>query len=114
MDEYLRFERAIFCSSNCNFLRFYAHNLSLLLIFFFIYIFILNNVFTNYHIKVKYLPSKFNVMFKFNYSKHNPRGLIFGGWVYTWKEFPFQKLVPKRRGAYTRWGLLSKIYGLYA
>ena len=31
MDEYLRFENAIFCSSNCNFLRFSAHNLSLLL-----------------------------------------------------------------------------------
>ena len=34
MDEYLRFENAIFCSSNCKFLRFSAHNLSLLLIFF--------------------------------------------------------------------------------
>ena len=33
MDEYLRFENAIFCSSNCNFFRFSAHNLSLLLIF---------------------------------------------------------------------------------
>ena len=27
MDEYLRFENAIFCSSNCNFLKFSAHNL---------------------------------------------------------------------------------------
>ena len=34
MDEYLRFENAIFCSSNCNCLRFSAHNLSLLLFFF--------------------------------------------------------------------------------
>ena len=33
MDEYLRFENAFFCSSNCNFLRFSAHNLSLLLNF---------------------------------------------------------------------------------
>ena len=33
MDECLLFENAIFCSSNCNFLRFSAHNLSLLLIF---------------------------------------------------------------------------------
>ena len=33
MDEYLRFENAIFCSSNFNFFRFSAHNLSLLLIF---------------------------------------------------------------------------------
>ena len=33
MDEYLRFENAIFCSSNCNVFRFSAHNLSLLLIF---------------------------------------------------------------------------------
>ena len=28
---------------------------------------------------IKYLPPKFNVMFKFNYSKYNPRGLIFSG-----------------------------------
>ena len=34
MDEYLRFENAIFCSSNCNFLRFSAHNLSLLMFLF--------------------------------------------------------------------------------
>ena len=28
---------------------------------------------------IKCLPLKFNVMFKFNYSKYNPPGLIFGG-----------------------------------
>ena len=44
MDEYLRFENAIFCSSNCNFLTFSAHNLSLLLIFKLFFIF--NNVLT--------------------------------------------------------------------
>ena len=33
MDEDLRFENAIFCSSNCNFFKFPAHNVSLLLIF---------------------------------------------------------------------------------
>ena len=27
MDEYLRLENVIFCSSDCNFLRFSAHNL---------------------------------------------------------------------------------------
>ena len=32
MDKYLRFENAIFCSSNCNFLKFSAHNMSLLVI----------------------------------------------------------------------------------
>ena len=37
MDEYLHFEGAIFCSSNCNFLRFSAHNLSLLLNFLLLY-----------------------------------------------------------------------------
>ena len=37
MDEYLRFENAIFCSSNCNFFRFSAHNLSLLLFFFYFF-----------------------------------------------------------------------------
>ena len=33
MDEYLRLENVIFCSSNCNFFNFSAHDLSLLLIF---------------------------------------------------------------------------------
>ena len=33
MEEYLRFENAIFCSSNCNFMKLSAHNMSLLLIF---------------------------------------------------------------------------------
>ena len=42
MDEDLRFENAIFCPSNCNFLKFPAH-VSLLLIF---SLFIFNNVFT--------------------------------------------------------------------
>ena len=34
MDKHLHFENAIFCLSNCNFLRFSTHNLSLLLIFY--------------------------------------------------------------------------------
>ena len=68
-----------------------------------------------------YLPPKFNVMFKFNYSKYNPRGLNFflfyffffgGGGLIPGKSFPFQKLVPKRPGAYTRWGLLSEFYAM--
>ena len=32
MDEDLRFENATFCSSNCMFLKFFAQNMSLLLI----------------------------------------------------------------------------------
>ena len=36
MDDYLHFENVIFCSSNCNFLRFSAQNLSLLLNFHFL------------------------------------------------------------------------------
>ena len=43
----------------------------------------------------KILTPKFNVMFKLNYSKYNPRGLIFGGLIHG-RSFPFQKLVPKR------------------
>ena len=43
MDEYLRFENAIFCSSNCNYWRFFVQNLPLLLFFF---TFIFNNVLT--------------------------------------------------------------------
>ena len=45
MDEYLRFENAIFCSSNCNFLTFSSRNMSLLLIFF--HFFSFNNALTN-------------------------------------------------------------------
>ena len=41
MDEYLLFENASFCSSNSNFLRFSAHDLSLLLIFTFTFVEIL-------------------------------------------------------------------------
>ena len=44
MEEYLRFENAIFCSCKCNFLKFSAHNMSLLLIFFSLFYF--NNVLT--------------------------------------------------------------------
>ena len=44
MDEYLRFENTTFCSSNYNFLKFSAHNMSLLLIFSLFFIF--NNVLT--------------------------------------------------------------------
>ena len=71
-------------------------------------------------------------MFKFNYSKYNPEGLVFGGlflgayfWglifggLFLWglllvhgSCFPFQKLVPKHNRAYTRWGLLSEFYGI--
>ena len=38
----MRFENAIFCSSNCNFLRFSVHNLSLLLILFKTFLEVLN------------------------------------------------------------------------
>ena len=44
MDKYLRFENAIFCSSNCNILIFSAKNMSLLPIFSFFKIF--NNLLT--------------------------------------------------------------------
>ena len=45
MDECLRFENATFCISNCNFFRFSAHKLSLLLSFSLFFIF--NNVLTS-------------------------------------------------------------------
>ena len=108
MDEYLPFENTIFCSSNCNFLRFSAHNLSLLLNFS-LFLFLINKCTYNcqYHIVelIKYLPPKFNVMFKFTYSKYNPWALIFRGGAYTWKKFSLSKV------SYTRWGLLLEFYG---
>ena len=95
-------------------MKFSARSLSLLLIFL---LFVFNNVLATVNTHnvylIKYLPPKFNVMFKFNYSKYNPRrGLIFGGGAYTWKKFPFQKLIPKHTGAYIQWGLLSEFYGI--
>ena len=41
-----------------------------------------------------------------------PGGLFSGGLVHG-RSFPFQKLVSKRPGAYTRWGLLSEFYGIF-
>ena len=113
MDEYLRFENAIFCSSNCSFLRFSAHNLSLLLFFFFTFLFLIMYLQLSipHCIVNKYLPPKFNVMFKFNYSNYNPPGAYFRGGLIHGRSFSFQKLVPKRPVAYTRWGLLSEFYG---
>ena len=100
-----------FCSSKCNFLKFSAYNMSLLLIFL-IFIFLIM------YLQLSILPTfaiailqktigyqiqcsvfgilpfspTFNLLFKFNDFKYNPQGLIFGGgggggWAYTWKEF---------------------------
>ena len=41
-----------------------------------------------------------------------PRGLILGGGVIHGRNFPFQKLVSKRPGTYTQWGLLLDLYGI--
>ena len=56
-------------------------------------------------------------MFEFSYSKYNSRGLYLGrgegegGFIHG-RSFPFQKVVPKRPGAYTQWGLLLEFYGI--
>ena len=100
-----------------------AHNLFLLL--FFLLLFVFNNtdiVITilqktiGYQIQfsvfgILHFSPKFNVMCKFNCSKYSLRGHIFGGGFIHGRSFPFQKLVPKRPGAYTQWGLLSEFYG---
>ena len=93
MDEYLRFENAIFCSSSCN--SFIFNNVLTTVNTTDIrnYNFTKNHWISNPVISVRYFafPPKFNVLFKFNYSKYNPRGLIFGG-AYTWKEFSISKV----------------------
>ena len=58
MDEYLRFENAIFRSSSCDFLRFSAHNLSLLLIFFLLF-----ETFCDSHCENK-LPDTYCIVYK--------------------------------------------------
>ena len=61
-------------------------------------------------------PPKFNVKFNFNYSKYNPQGAYTrgggGGGVIHGRNFPFQKLVSKCPGTYTRWGLLLDLYSI--
>ena len=39
-------------------------------------------------------------------------GGLFSGELIHGRSFPFQKLVPKRPRAYTRWDLLSEFYGM--
>ena len=113
MDEYLHFVNAIFCSSNCNFVKFSAHNMFLLLIFSLLFIIIYLQLSIPHCIVNKILNPKFNIISKFNYSKYNHRGLIFGGvggvGLIHGRSFPFQKLVPKRPWAYTRWGSIIRI-----
>ena len=78
MDKYLRFQNTIFCASNCNFLRFSAQYLSLLLTFSLFLLLITYLQLSIPHCIVNKIPTpQFNVMFKFNYSKYNPRGPIF-------------------------------------
>ena len=81
-----------------------AHNLSLLL--FFLLLFVFNNTdieitilqkTIGYQIQclvfgISHFSPKFNVMCKFNCSKYNLRGLVFGGGGYTWKEFSVSKV----------------------
>ena len=96
MDECLRFQNAIFCSSNCIFFRFSAHNLSLLLIFYFFRSSVIRTV------NINYLAPKFNVMFRFNYLKYNPRGL------YMERIFRFKSWFLNAPGLYTE-GLIMGI-----
>ena len=92
MDEYLRFENTTFCSSNYNFLKFSAHNMSLLLIFsLFLFLIMYLQLSIPHCIVNKISPPKFNVMFKFNYSKYKP-GAYFRGGAYTWKKFSVSKV----------------------
>ena len=93
MDKYLGFENAIFYSSNCNFLRFSAHNLFLLLNFSLFLFLIMYLQLSIPHCIVTEIPTPLvqrYVYSKFN-SKYNPRGLIFGG-ACTWKEFSISKV----------------------
>ena len=115
MDEYLRFEKLMLFFFQV-IVIFWDFLLTTYVYYWILHFFIFNNVLTTVNTTLyttKYLPPKFNVMFKFNYSKYNPRGLNFGE-AYSWKELKilFQKLVPKCPRAYTQWGLLSEFYGM--
>ena len=106
------------------FLKFSDHNLSLLLIFF--YFFIFNNVLTTVNTTDIYNFTKnrwiSNPFFSVQYFAFPPSstfclnliipnitpGGLFSGVLIHGRSFLFQKLVPKRPRAYTRWGLLSE------
>ena len=139
MDEYLRFENAIFCSSNYNFLKFSAHNLSLLLIFltFLLLIMYLQlSIYTTdiykkktigYQIQcsecsvLRFSPLSSTLCSNLIIPNITPGGFFGGGGggqggggLIHGRSFPFQKLVLNAPGLiqYTRWGLLSEFYGI--
>ena len=96
MDEYLRLENAIFCSSNCKY--FWDFLLTICFYYWFLYLFIFNNVLATVNTTIKYLLPKFDVIFTFNYSKYWTPGGLFSGELIHGRSFPFRKLVPKLPG----------------
>ena len=114
MDEYLRFENIIFVQVIVMFLDFLLTTCLYYRYFFtFVYLFVITVLqkTIGYQIQcsvfgISHFPSKSNVMLELSYSKYNPRDLFSGGLIHG-RSFPFQKLVPKCLGAYTRWSLYT-------
>ena len=72
------------------------------------------NIYGNVGIKyiIKYVPLSSTLCLNLIIPNTTPRGLFSGGLIHG-RSFPFQKLVPKRPGVYTRWGLLSEFYCMF-
>ena len=59
-----------------------------------------------------YLPLSSTLCLNLIIPNITPRGLFSRGGLIHGRSFLFQKLVPKRPGAYKQWGLLSEFYGI--
>ena len=130
MDEYLCFENSLFCSGNCTFLKFSAHNLSLLLIYFTFLLLIMYlqlSILLTLHLQYYKKNVGYQIQCSmFSFSLFHPSSMLclnliipnittrglFSGVLIHGRSFPFQKLVPKRPRTYTRLGLLSEFYGI--
>ena len=92
MDEYLRFENAIFCSSNCNFFKIFCSQHLFITGFYF---------YDALHLQLSIprcgISLSLTLCLNLIIPNITPGGLFSGGLIHG-RNFPFQKLVPKRPG----------------
>ena len=118
MDEYLRCESPIFCLSNCNIFEILCSQPVFITEFFTFFLFLIMYLQLSIpHCIVNKVPSTYplssTLCLNLIIRNITPGGLFSGELIHG-RSFPFQKLVPKRPGAYTGWGLLSEFYGMFS